>query len=110
MASRRRPAGIALAVLACMAPASASAAAATLGAASQLPGAQGCVTATGGRSGCATGGGLEEATAVAVAPDNKQVYVASASADAVAAFRRDATTGALAQAAGTRGCVSATGS
>ena len=44
-----------------------------------------------------------------MSPDGDNVYVASLSSDAVAAFSRDHTTGALTQLAGTVGCVSETG-
>jgi 6-phosphogluconolactonase (cycloisomerase 2 family) len=46
---------------------------------------------------------------VAVSSDSKSVYVASELSDAVAAFSRNTTTGALTQLAGTAGCVSETG-
>ena len=58
---------------------------------------------------CADGHGLDCATAVAVSPDGKSVYVASASSDAVARLNRNTTTGAITQPAGTAGCVSETG-
>jgi 6-phosphogluconolactonase (cycloisomerase 2 family) len=44
-----------------------------------------------------------------VSPDGKHVYVASFLSDAVAAFARDKTTGALTQLASTAGCVSGDG-
>jgi DNA-binding beta-propeller fold protein YncE len=69
---------------------------------SQLPGAAGCVTATGTDGSidgatCATGHGLRGAHAVAVSPDGKFVYVGSGDDRAVAVFSRDAGTGALTQ-------------
>ena len=50
------------------------------------------------------------ATSVAVSPDGKSVYVASARSDAVARLNRNTTTGAITQPAGTAGCISETGS
>ena len=46
---------------------------------------------------------------VAVSPDGKSVYAASADSDAVARLVRNTTTGAVTQPAGTAGCVSETG-
>jgi DNA-binding beta-propeller fold protein YncE len=54
-----------------------------------------------------TGGSLSE---VAVSADGKGLYVVSPGSDAVAAFRRDTTSGALTQLAGAAGCVSEDGS
>ncbi len=49
---------------------------------------------------------------MAVSPDGKSVYVASASptASAVARLKRNTTTGAISQPAGTAGCISEDGS
>lgn len=77
----------------------------------QLTGTDGCMTQAGyppltGTT-CATGHGLVNAAAVTVSPDQRNVYVASSTADgggsnAVLTFARDTTTGALTQ----TGCVS----
>jgi DNA-binding beta-propeller fold protein YncE len=82
----------------------------------QLNGARGCLVDRSKRTaGCATARALEGpgtfmgSRAVAVSPDGKNVYVASSSSDAVAIFKRDARSGALAQAKGKAGCVAAKG-
>ena len=79
----------------------------TTGAITQPAGAAGCVSEFGAES-CADGHGLDYAASVAVSPDRKSVYVASAG-NAVARFNRNTTTGALTQPAGAAGCVSETG-
>jgi len=81
---------------------------AATGALTQPSGTSGCVSQTGAGP-CANGRALGGARSVAVSPDGKSVYVASAASDAVARFNRDTTTGALTQPAGTAGCVSQTG-
>jgi DNA-binding beta-propeller fold protein YncE len=80
----------------------------TTGAISQPAGIAGCVSETGAGP-CADGHGLLHAAQVAVSPDGKSVYVASAFSDAVARLNRNPTTGAITQPAGTAGCVSETG-
>ena len=52
-----------------------------------------------------TGRGLVGAGSVTVSADGENAYVVSGSTDAVAVFDRDTTTGALAQKAGTAGCI-----
>ena len=47
--------------------------------------------------------------AIAVSSDGRNVYVASANSNAIAVFRRNPSTGALTQAAGTAGCVAVGG-
>jgi DNA-binding beta-propeller fold protein YncE len=82
----------------------------TTGALFQSPGTGGCASLD---ASCTPGKALEGARSVAVSGDGKHVYVASNDADAVAVFRRNATTGALTQLAGPAGkagCVSETGS
>jgi len=81
----------------------------TTGALTQLAGTAGCVSETGTGGTCANGKGLDRAFSVAVSRDGVSVYVASVASDAVAAFSRNTTTGALTQLAGTDGCVSETG-
>lgn len=75
------------------------------GALTQLPGTDGCATATGSRGKCARGTALAEAVSVAVSGNGRWVYVASAGRQrgGIAVFARDRTTGALAQA----GCIAA---
>ncbi len=68
----------------------------------------GCISETGAGS-CVDGRGLNGARGVAVSPDGKSVYVASAVSNAVARFNRNTTTGAITQPAGAAGCVSADG-
>jgi DNA-binding beta-propeller fold protein YncE len=80
----------------------------------QLPGTAGCITGSSvPRAGCAPARALKGpapflgSQALALSPDGKNVYVASSSSNAIAVFTRDATTGKLAQAPGTAGCVAA---
>jgi DNA-binding beta-propeller fold protein YncE len=85
----------------------------TTGALFQPSGTGGCVSETGSDGACADGKALSGAIAATVSADGKNVYVASIQSDAVAVFRRDATSGALTQLAGPAdkaGCVSETGS
>lgn len=74
---------------------------------SQLSGSDGCVSET-GSGGCADGEGLLNPRSAVVSPDGKHVYSASQQG-AVAAFARDASTGALTQLAGAAACVHDTG-
>ncbi len=80
----------------------------TTGAITQPAGAAGCISNTGAGP-CADGHGVDGANAVTVSPDGKSVYVASNDSDAVARFWRNTTSGAIAQPAGTAGCISETG-
>jgi 6-phosphogluconolactonase (cycloisomerase 2 family) len=81
----------------------------TTGALTQLAGTAGCVSQTGTGGSCIDGRALAGAGDVTVTPDGKDAYVASLGSDAVTAFARNGTTGALTQLAGTGGCVSETG-
>jgi 6-phosphogluconolactonase (cycloisomerase 2 family) len=81
----------------------------TTGALIQLAGTAGCISETGTSGACTDGIALDGARTVVVSPDNRNVYVASEASGAVAIFTRDTTTGALTQPAGTRGCVSQSG-
>jgi sugar lactone lactonase YvrE len=74
------------------------------GALTQLKGAAGCVR-PGGLGGCASGVGLLGASALAIAPDGRSLYVAGRDADAVAAFSIDPTGGALLQLGGKQACI-----
>jgi DNA-binding beta-propeller fold protein YncE len=58
---------------------------------------------------CQAAAGLYGATSVAVSPDGRNVYVAGSVGASVAAFARNASTGALTQLAGAGGCVRDTG-
>jgi DNA-binding beta-propeller fold protein YncE len=84
----------------------------TSGALFQPKDTTGCVSETGSAGACADGKALADASGVAVSADGKNVYVASYSGG-VAVFRRNTTSGALAQLVGPTGiagCVSGTGS
>jgi DNA-binding beta-propeller fold protein YncE len=84
---------------------------ATTGALFQPSNTAGCVSEDGTGGACADGKALGAPYAVALSADGKNVYVGSFSA--VAAFRRNATTGALTQLVGPNGkagCVSFDGS
>ncbi len=82
----------------------------------QPPGAEGCV-AQRGAYGCAAGRATEEVTGPpALSPDGKNAYLAAIDpagdvieANAIDVLDRDQTTGALVQAAGAAGCLSANG-
>jgi DNA-binding beta-propeller fold protein YncE len=74
------------------------------GALTQLKGAAGCVR-PGGLGGCASGVGLLGASALAISPDGRSLYVAGRDADAVAAFSIDPTGGALLQLGGHQACI-----
>jgi DNA-binding beta-propeller fold protein YncE len=64
----------------------------------------GCIAGT-ALPGCTTGRALDGPDVVVVSPDGANVYVGSFLGNAVAAFARDASSGALAQPAGTAGCI-----
>ena len=81
----------------------------TTGALAQLAGPDGCVRESGDGVECADGKGLDGATAVALSPDGRHVYVASFFGDAIAVFARNRRTGALAQLAGPDGCIKESG-
>ncbi|MBV9818708.1 MAG: beta-propeller fold lactonase family protein [Solirubrobacterales bacterium] len=64
----------------------------------------GCV-AEDGADGCAAGQGLTGAAGIAISPDGRDVYVASDTSNAVVAFARNPSTGALSEI----GCIAETG-
>jgi DNA-binding beta-propeller fold protein YncE len=68
------------------------------------------VSETGSGGQCADGRALAFANVVAVSHDGANLYASAALSNAVAVFARNQATGALAQLAGTDGCVSETGS
>jgi DNA-binding beta-propeller fold protein YncE len=72
----------------------------------QLSGRRGCVHHRNRSGGCSVGRALGGPIALAISPDGRNVYVASAGSDAVATLSRDRRTGALRQAAGVKGCIS----
>ncbi len=80
------------------------------GALTQKTGTAACVSDSGNGGLCLVGRELEGATAVAVSPDGKNVYIASSRSDAIAIFDRNTATGALAQKLFVSGCVSEDGS
>lgn len=82
---------------------------ATTGQLTQLTGTAGCISEDGLGGLCADGKALENPESVALSADGNNLYVASASSDAVAAFKRNTTTGGLTQLAGTNGCISEDG-
>jgi DNA-binding beta-propeller fold protein YncE len=80
----------------------------TTGAITQPAGSAGCVSQTGAGP-CVDGHALINPASVAVSADGKSIYVASLNSSAVARLNRNTTTGAIAQPAGSAGCVSETG-
>jgi DNA-binding beta-propeller fold protein YncE len=81
----------------------------TNGQLTQLAGTAGCVSDTGTAGACTDGRALDGLQGVAVSGDGKNVYGAAILSDAVSAFTRNTTSGALTQLAGNTGCVSETG-
>jgi fibronectin-binding autotransporter adhesin len=79
----------------------------TTGALTQASGGGGCV-ANAATSGCVTGRALDGPDVVTVSPDGRNVYVGAFKGNSIAVFTRNPTTGALAQPAGTSGCVAYT--
>ena len=75
------------------------------GALLQRSGTDGCVAAK-GAGGCAKAIGLDGPNSVALSPDGRYLYATSRNSNSVAAFRRNASTGALTQLRGGAGCVS----
>ncbi len=74
------------------------------GALTQAAGGAGCIVET-PLAGCSTGTQLGGADAVAVSPDNRDVYVTSVLSNSVTSFTRTPSTGQLAQQAGTSACM-----
>jgi DNA-binding beta-propeller fold protein YncE len=77
---------------------------ATTGSLTQQPGPNGCIR-LGGGLGCTTGRALAQPSALAVGAGGRDVYVASASGNAVSILQRDPATGVLVQPAGVAGCI-----
>ena len=82
----------------------------------QLSGAKGCIVDRSAHPGkCASARGLKGpatllgSRAIALSPDGKSLYVASAESDAIAIFKRDPRTGTLTQGRGGAGCIAAGG-
>jgi DNA-binding beta-propeller fold protein YncE len=83
----------------------------TTGVLTQKAGLLGCISLDGTGGACTTGVALDKASGVAASPDGKGVYVvAQEVSQAVVAFDRDVSTGALTQKSGVAACVSHTGS
>ena len=76
----------------------------TTGALSQQAGLTGCIRLSGGL-GCATARSLAQPSALVIAPGGRDLYVASASGNAISLLQRDAATGLMIQPAGTAGCI-----
>ncbi len=74
------------------------------GALTQASDGTGCIT-NGQLAGCATGTQLAGANAVAMGPDDGDVYVTSLMSNSVTSFSRAAGTGELTQKTGTSGCL-----
>jgi DNA-binding beta-propeller fold protein YncE len=74
------------------------------GALAQASDGSGCIVDS-PLTGCTTGVQLSGANAVAVSPGNGDVYATSLFSDSVTSFTRSTSTGALAQKAGTAGCL-----
>jgi DNA-binding beta-propeller fold protein YncE len=72
-------------------------------------GAMAACVSEGGAGGCTPGVAMNGASALAVSPDGKNVYVGARLADSVVILDRDVDTGVLAQKNGTNGCVSEDG-
>jgi DNA-binding beta-propeller fold protein YncE len=77
----------------------------TAGAFSSDASAPNCV-AIEGLEGCREGWGLDGATAVALSPDGRSVYVAGDTSNTVSIMRRDSVSGKLTQQRGAAGCLS----
>ncbi len=75
------------------------------GALGQPSGAAGCVAAK-GASECGKAIGLNGPNSVAVSPDGRNVYATSRGSNAITAFQRNRSTGALRQLPGAAGCIS----
>jgi DNA-binding beta-propeller fold protein YncE len=72
---------------------------------SQRSGTAGCIAAA-GAGGCAPAVGLIHPNSVAVSPDGQNVYATAVGSNAITAFSRNSSTGALTQAGDGSGCVS----
>ena len=75
------------------------------GALGQPSGAAGCVAAKGAFE-CRRAIGLNGPNSVAVSPDGRNVYATSRGSNAITAFRRDRSSGALTQLSAAAGCIS----
>jgi DNA-binding beta-propeller fold protein YncE len=75
----------------------------------QQSGIGGCVMVDGASSNCTDARALDGPLRVVISPDGENVYVSSLVSDAISVFDRDQGDGALAQKAGTAGCISADG-
>jgi 6-phosphogluconolactonase (cycloisomerase 2 family) len=71
---------------------------------SQLPGAQGCISAD-PVEGCTHGHDFDQVSMIAVTPDGRNVYAPDPQSDGVTVLARDGTSGSLSQLGGRTGCV-----
>ena len=78
----------------------------TTGALTQLSGTAGCIAKT-ATPDCASATALNGPDVVGVSPDGKNVYVGAFFGNAILAFDRDGSTGALTQLPGNSGCIAA---
>lgn len=76
------------------------------GALAQRPGQAGCVTQSGTLGECARGIGFRQMRDIAVAPDGAHAYAVALDSDSLITFRRNPTTGAIAQLPKPLGCIS----
>ena len=83
---------------------------ATTGVLTQLASPNDCIGMVGSGCGTANATGMEDAFAVAVSPDGKNVYVSGLFSNAVAEFTRNTTTGALTQLSAPNDCMGMVGS
>jgi DNA-binding beta-propeller fold protein YncE len=74
------------------------------GALTQLAGTAGCITEA-AAEGCAQGREMDKVEGMAISPSGSTVYAASPFSNAIDVLQRDASTGALTQAADTGGCI-----
>lgn len=80
----------------------------TNGRLTQLPGTAGCVSRGGSGGACTVARGFKGPTSIASSPDGKNVYLTAGISDSLVVFKRNTTSGALTQLAGTAGCMSQT--
>jgi DNA-binding beta-propeller fold protein YncE len=76
----------------------------TTGALTQSPTRRGCISQGRGRAGCTAGRALDEVWGIALSPDGRNLYAASAKINTLAAMARNPRNGRLAQLRGRFGC------
>ncbi len=80
------------------------------GALTQRPGRAGCVSGAGTGGNCEFVAGLGEVLALAISPDERNLYAANRGPDSVLVFDREPSSGSLSRAPGRAGCFSTDGS